>query len=210
MRVQLAGLCLAESKFVQIRLHLGDDLQASVARRGVDLKVDMRDRLTRQLRPLPGTSWFYIVIEDRAKDGSTIVRPHVHGAVRIPDIELPTTAAGVVKARFKRRVVTHGMADAKFLWGRMQIRRALRAASGNKFAQIPTSGSSNVAANVWTQRPYQALFNEQWVSYAFKNKDAVSLDLPENRLSMSRSLNQEAQKLWNLIRDGEAVISQWM
>jgi hypothetical protein len=53
------------------------------------------------------------------------------------------------------------------------------------------------------------LFNEEWVSYALKNMNEVSATLPENRLSMSRGLNQEAQRLWTLIREGESAIEQW-
>ena len=32
---------------------------------------------------------------------------------------------------------------------------------------------------------------------------------PDNRVAMSRGLNQEAQRLWRLVSEGEAAMSQW-
>ena len=32
---------------------------------------------------------------------------------------------------------------------------------------------------------------------------------PDYRVAMSRGLNQEAQRLWRLVSEGEAAMSQW-
>jgi len=208
MKTQLAALCLGERRLVQIRLHLHEELRGTLG--DESLKEYIRDRLMRCLRarfdPVP---WFYIVIEDRDSTGRTTVRPHVHGAIAIPRAPVPTLKNGSPRARFARIAAGKGVEEAEYVAGRMMIDAVLKQATGNDGRKPAVSNGRTQASNVWKRSPYRPLFNEEWVSYALKNMKQVSATLPENRLSMSRSLNQEARRLWNLIRDGEAAIDQW-
>lgn len=210
MKTQVAGLCLAQGPFLQIRMNLHDALLARLISTGIDPKEYLRDRLMRALRArLEDIPWFYIVIEDRSKDGITEVRPHVHGAIQILPVELPLTRTGAVRARYRRKLVTMAQSEAEFDRGKEIIGEALKAASGNDGKRSNVVGGKLQDANIWTKKPYRALFNDAWVSYAFKNTKLTSQQLPDNRLSISRGLNQEAQRLWNLIRDGEDQLVQW-
>jgi hypothetical protein len=208
MKTQLAALCLAETRFIQIRLHLHDEIAA--AQGGEKQKDYLRDRLTRCLAerfdPVP---WFYVVIEDRDTFGVAQVRPHLHGAIQIPRVPLPTTKVGRPRARFLRIQAAMGLEEAEYSAGRVALHAVLQQATGNTARRGSSFQGRSQNSNIWKRKPYRPLFNEEWVSYALKNMKAVSSALPNNRLSTSRSLSQEAKRLWSLIRDGEDAVSHW-
>jgi hypothetical protein len=208
MKTQIAALCLGETRFVQIRLHPHDQVRAEVG--DLRLKEYLRDRLVRCLRcEFEQVPWFYIVIEDQDTDGSSFVRPHLHGAIQIPRAPVPTLKDGRPTARYRRIIDDAGLEEAEYLAGRMKIDRALRRASGNDGGRPAVVQGRSQLNNVWKRKPYKPLRNNEWVSYALKTMNAVSPALPDNRLSMARALNQEAQRLWALIREGEAALSKW-
>jgi len=208
MKAQVAALCLAEGRFVQIRMHLHDELRMDVD--DERMKVYIRDRLARCLRnTFSEVPWFYFVIEDRASQGISHVRPHVHGAIKIPRVPVPVLRDGRPTARFRRLIKKEGIAEAEYFAGRMLIGKALRQSTGNDGRRDGVVNGLNQLNNVWKRKPYRALFNDEWVSYALKNMNQVSPSLPDNRLSMSLGLNQEAQRLWDLIRRGEDALGAW-
>lgn len=195
---------------MQIRLHLHDEVRLDLDHRGIDLKEYIRDRLMRSLRSrFDAIPWFFFVIEDLTKTGLTRVRPHIHGSIQIPRVPLPLTANGVVKIRYRRVMARSNQIDAEYALGEDLLNDALRAATGNDGSRSAVVNGIRQGSNMWTRTPYRALFNDEWVSYAFKNMAKFSRRLPENRLSMCRALNQEAQRLWNLIREGEPALDQW-
>lgn len=208
MKAQIAALCLAEGSLLQIRLHPHDHIRATVGDRR--MKDYLRDRLVRCLKAefihMPR---FYIVIEDQDTQGTSIVRPHVHGGIEIPRAAVPTLKDGRPTVRYRRLIERESIEEAELFAGRQRIIRALRQATGNHGRLPELAQGRSQLNNVWKRKPYRHLFNEEWVSYALKNMNAVSPSLPENRLSMTRGLNQEAQRLWNLIRLGESAISNW-
>ena len=208
MKTQLAGLCLGERRFLQIRLHAHEEVSDRVG--DYALKVYLRDRLVRCLRDSFDTiPWFYIVIEDRDTFNTGDVRPHVHGSIEIPRVPLPKLASGRVRAKYRRLVERKGIEEAEYLAGRQKVISALRQATGNHGGRNGVVNGLSQSNNVWKRKPYHPLFNYEWVSYALKNMNAVSPNLPANRLSTSRGLTQEAQRLWALIRDGETALSKW-
>ena len=88
MKTQVAALSLAEGRFVQIRMHLHDELRLDVD--DERMKVYVRDRLARCLRnTFSEVPWFYFVIEDRDSQGGAHVRPHVHGVLEQVPQALP-------------------------------------------------------------------------------------------------------------------------
>jgi hypothetical protein len=208
MKTQIAALCLGETRFVQIRLHLHEEIRSRV---GDDkLKEYARDRLRRRLRDnFDQVPWFYIVIEDRDATGDTVVRPHLHGAIEIPRLPVPLTKTGEPKARYRRIINEKGIEEAEFFAGREMIDKVLRQATGNDGRRDQEVNGLSQLNNVWKRKPYHSLFNEDWVSYALKNMRRVSPTLTENRLSMSSELKQEAQRLWALIREGESALPRW-
>lgn len=208
LKTQMAALCLGETRFLQIRLHPHDELRADVG--DLMMKAHLRNRLARCLRAeFDEVPWFYVVIEDRDSDGDTVVRPHLHGAIQIPRSPVPMTRDGRPTAKYRRLIIESGIEEAEYLSGRLKIDRALRRATGNDGHRPEIVQGISQLHNVWKRRPYRLLRNQEWVSYAMKNMNVVSPSLPENRLSMSRGLNQEAQRLWELIRCGEHAISNW-
>lgn len=214
MKTQLASLCLGEAPLLQIRLHIHDELRAKREAGGKDIRVYLRDRLTRTLNmnfdPAP---WFFIAIEDRDVTGEIEVRPHVHGSIALPRLPVPTKIDGSPKARFRRIIDAEpgekGLAAAEYLAGRIRLHRALKIATGNDGLRPAVVGTVNQSHNVWKREPYNPLFNDHWVSYTLKNQDAASLSLSDQRLSISQPLRREAQRLWELIRTGEAAIHHW-
>ena len=208
MKTQLAGLCLGERRFLQIRLHAHDDVRDRVG--DYALKVYLRDRLVRCLRESFTTiPWFYIVIEDRDTFDTSDVRPHVHGSIEIPRAPLPKLVDGRVRAKYRRMAEREGIEEAEYVAGRQKIISALKKATGNHGGKNPVVNGRSQSNNVWKRKPYHPLFNLEWVSYALKNMNTISPKLPENRLSTSRGLTQEAQRLWALIREGETALRMW-
>ena len=59
------------------------------------------------------------------------------------------------------------------------------------------------------REPYHVFFNDEAISYAFKNADEPMSKLPSSRLAISRPARMEAERLWELIRSGEAALDQW-
>lgn len=208
LKTQIAALCLADKHFLQIRLHPHDELRDQVG--DLRMKQYLRDRLVRCLRSeFHQVPWFYIVIEDRDSDGLTAVRPHLHGAIQVPRSPVPTIKNGRPTARYRRLISKFGLEAAEFVAGRERVNRALKRATGNDGKRPEVVRGRSQLNNVWKRKAYMPLRNSQWVSYALKNMNAISPSLPENRLSMSRALNQEAQRLWELIRKGESAVDQW-
>jgi hypothetical protein len=208
MKTQIAALCLGEGRFLQIRLHLHEDLRADVG--DMRIKEYVRDRLVRCIREEFGQSaWFYLVIEDRDTEGSSTVRPHLHGAIRIPKAPVPLTKDGRAKARFRRLMSEKGVEEAEYLAGRIKLDGVLKRATGNDGKRPDTVLGVSQLNNVWKRKPYFLFRNNEWVSYSLKNMDSVSPSLPVNRLSMSQPLKQEAQRLWELIRRGETALANW-
>ena len=112
MKTQIAALCLGESRFLQIRLHLHEDLRADVG--DMLIKEYVRDRLVRCIREELGESpWFYLVIEDRDTEGTSTVRPHLHGAIRIPRAPIPLTKDGRPTVRYRRVISEKGIEEAE-------------------------------------------------------------------------------------------------
>lgn len=191
-----------------VRLH--DDLLAELKAKGTDLKVYLRDRINRclmdKLGEVPG---YFFVIENRSKTGKTIIHPHIHGSIEIPRAPLPTTMAGEPRIRYRVMAKRDGIEHAELVRGEELVREALEQASGNDGSRPGIVNERSQHRNVWMDEPMFPIFNASWVDYSFKNTPYASRLLPQNRLVMSRSLNQEAQKLWRLIRQGEAAMDQW-
>lgn len=210
MRTQIAALCLTEAGFIQVRLHLHELVRQQQEAKGADLKVYMRNRLMQQLSKVSAPApWMFFVIEDRDSTGEQAVRPHIHGAVQIPKLRLSSVKDGRALVHLHRLAAKRGTPEAEALIGRRAVGRALRKATRNDGSLPTIIGGQSQQNNVWTRKAYHLLRNEEWVSYAFKNKDAVSTTLSKGRLAMSQELNREARRLWNLIRDGEAAMDQW-
>lgn len=210
MKAQVATLCLHEDHFMQIQIHLHDELRGELQNAGVDLRIYLRDRLNRCLREFLGTvPWFFFVIENRNTSGHSVVRPHVHGSIKIPRTPLRLLKNGTPSLRYRMISSTKGLAAAESAYGRTLVHDAVKAASGNAGDRPQVINGVSQVRNVWCGKPYGPLFNTQWVDYSFKNTQRVSRSLANNRMVMERGLNQEAQRLWRLIREGEDAMGQW-
>lgn len=170
MKTQIAALCLAEAPFVQIRLHLHDEISAVQGTE--EAKVYLRDRLMRCLRerfdPVP---WFYVVIEDRDAAGDVEVRPHVHGAIEVPRLPFPLTRQGRPRAKFRRAEAVHGLQWAEQLCGRIAIDAVLRQASGNAGNRPPIYGGRDQRQNVWKRKPFRDYFSSETFLHIFRHRN---------------------------------------
>jgi hypothetical protein len=210
MKAQVATLCLHEQRFMQMQIHLHDDLRVELESGGVDLKEYLRDRLHRCLKDHLGmVPWFFFVIENRTASGLSLVRPHIHGSIQIPRVPLRLLKNGTPSVRYRVMSTRDGLGSAEFAYGREFVRDAIEAASGNAGDRLQVVNGVSQVRNVWCRKPYLPLFNTQWVDYSFKNTQRVSRSLTGNRMVMERGLNQEAQRLWRLIREGEDAMGQW-
>jgi hypothetical protein len=211
MKVQMATLCLGERGYMQFTVHPHDGLVSELLSNGQDLKVYLRDRLKRCLRERFGEDpWFFFVVEDRSKTGREETRPHIHGSIEIRPVSLSRLKNGEYPVRFRKVIEENGVAGAERIYGRELAREALAAATGNSGTREPVVNGVHQARNVWCKKPYHRLFNSPWVDYSFKNVRRFSRNLGENRVAFSRPLNQEAQRLWTLVREGESAIDQWI
>jgi hypothetical protein len=210
MKTQVAGLVLQEGPFIQIRVHLHDGLHKDLETNGPDPKTYFRDRLGRSLRvQLGSVPMFYFVEENRTKSGLTQVRPHFHGGIQVQRVTPKSLKTGILPVRHRVVMRREGVPAMELMHGRDVVRDALLLASGNDEGRAGIYQGINQTRNVWCRKPYKPLFNPEWISYAFKNTKRHSRVLPKNRLVMSRGLNEEAQRFWRLVTEGETAMSQW-
>jgi hypothetical protein len=208
MKVQIATLVLSDEAYSPFTLHVHDDLRAEILGEGKDLQDELRDRVARHLkRRLGFVPWFFFVMEEHDLYGEP-TRPHAHGSISIPRIDLD---APDVPRRWKNADRRVGRKQAELLAGREIVRAALKAASDISGGRSKLALSSGIdqSRNVWFRRPYHEVFNTQWVDYAFKNTKRASQTLGDNRLVMVNGLRAEALRLWELIRKGESALEQW-
>lgn len=207
MKVQLATLALAEQGFMQFKLHIHDDLMAELVADGKDPKDVLRDSIARHLkRRFGAVPWFFFVMEDLTKDGKP-TRSHAHGSIQIPRAPLPSRGRG--SRRLRAVEARDGLAKAEMEAGRMVVVQALKAAGGAGRPRFAVTTGADQCRNLWHRRPYNPIFNSQWVDYAFKNAEAVSATLGDNRLALPYGLRGEAERLWELLTEGEVAIGLW-
>jgi hypothetical protein len=198
MKLQIAGLCLAEHTFQQFRITPTQDIIDRLESKEL-VKDYLRDDLRRRLRKqFDWEPWFFFAIEDRSSDGMPVA-PHIHGSIRIQPLSLPVTANGAVRARWAKLVAAEGLRHAQDEYSREKLADVLK--------QIP--GPNGSKHDWWSGKPIRPKSNPDYISYTLKNMMEFSPDLPERRMVISRSLTQEARKLWELIRRGEDALSQW-
>ena len=203
MKVQVASLALAERGYRPFKVHLHDDLREKLEADGKDQRVYLRDRIPRQLRMIYGSSdipMFYFVVEDRDTDkGPT--RPHAHGAIEIRPLSLERVVDAKARRRLARLSQSHGAETAEREAGRWAVRRALKSAAGLEgYRKKVSSSGLHQMRNVWMRKPTFAIFNQDWVTYVFKNAGEHSSALGENRLAFPYDLRHEAKVLWAKIR----------
>lgn len=206
MKLQMATLAMAEGRYLQFTVRIHDDLSDSLVAEGKDLKIYLRDRISRLLRNefRDARPSFFFVMEDRNAEGCE-VRPHAHGSITIPAVD-------VSRAQKHRRRLTHLVAagrkaEAELLVGRMLLREVLKIASGhNKHTPRTAASGRNQSRNIWSRAPVKPLFNHEWVTYAFKNEHRYSATLHENRVTLSRWAKRDAELLWNIVRDGDPAL----
>ncbi|WP_423140660.1 hypothetical protein ACOYW6_07245 [Parablastomonas sp. CN1-191] len=172
------------------------------------MKVYLRDRLTRSLSEFPQTPWYLFVMEDLDASGENQVRPHAHGMIEVPRVSLDSITDGRSRKPFERLRDKTDLLTAEIAAGRKHLRKVLRRASGHTRRANVFNGIDQ-RPNVWTRESYNPLFNHEAISYAFKNADAPTSALPDNRLATSQALRTEARRLWELVRSGEAAMDQW-
>lgn len=211
MRLQLENMCIAEHRHVHVRLRLHDAIVERHKNLGRDYRSYLRDRMTRVLQERFGEGLhFLFVLEDLDRDGVTPVRPHAHGVVMLPHVDLDDAVDGRTIAARARQVARHGKEVVEFTEGRKRLREALKFVVGNG-GQLPSHHHGVCqSANVWTRTSYNPRFNFEAISYAFKNVDAEASDLPANRIARSRGLVTEARRFWDLVRLGEPAIAAWL
>ena len=211
MKCQMALLCLSEVRFIQFRVTLHDELLAELVQRGRDPKTYLRDRIKRCIRDEIGKeAWFMFVIEDRNQEGEQGPRPHVHGSIQIHRAKLRSNKDGSTPLPLVKTIQKLGLEEMEYLVGRKQMVTALRLASGNNGKKPSIVNGISQVGNVWHRKKYFAYDNSAHVTYMLKNAKIPSNLLADHRLSMSRSLNQEARRLWNLITKGEPALAQWV
>lgn len=210
MRAQMVSLVIGEHEHRQFRVRLHDDVATREIAKGTDLKSYLRNRITRVFKDgFEQEPWYIFVIEDLATDGTTLVRPHAHGVIRIRALPLSEITNKRSRAAYARRISTLGQDSIEMLAGIKRTRHLLNQASGNS-PQAPQSVNGvSQKANVWMRSSYHRFFNDEAISYAFKNTAAPASHLPQNRLAISRGVLAEAKRFWELIRRGESAMSQW-
>ena len=201
MKAQLVTLVLAEKGYMQFKLHIHDDTAEEWEARGKDFRDELRNKVSYQLKRHFGKNppMFFFVIEDRTSGGSD-TRPHAHGSIEIIEAELPRKGRG---SRSLSKLAASGNSSdikaARLEAGRQHIRQALIMASGGSEPKIARSGVDQ-SRNLWSREPYHALFNHQYVDYAFRNVRFVSTTLGESRFAMPNYTRREAERIWKIIR----------
>ncbi len=212
MKMQIASLCLIEKGHVSFRVHLHEEVEARIDTSDPDaLRRYFRDRIARCARKEFGVvPFFWFVIENRTKSGTSTTRPHIHGEIQIvAHANLPTTKHGSVLMKYRRIIAENGIEVAERIYGRERTRQVLLDATGNSESSNAVVGERNQRRNLWMRTPYFNFGNPDWVSYAFKNTRHASRRIGHRRLAISLELNREAQRLWRLIREGESAMEQW-
>lgn len=209
MKIQIGTMALSERGYMLFKVHLHDELSAELRAKGISEKDYLRDRLTRCARKtFREGRWFFFVMEDLTAGGEA-TRPHAHGSMEVRPWPLPAKGKQG-HLTFRRLAEREGLEHAERIYGLLKTKEVLRAASGNVRDVRPRLYLGlDQARNVWTSTPKRPFLNLQYVTYAFKNSQAFSASLGENRLAFSQSLRTEARKLWQLIRLGESALSQW-
>lgn len=209
MKVQIATMVMAENGYMVFSIHLHDEIRMELERTGACQKDYLRNRLTRMSWKRFGEKrCFFFVMEDMDPDGQA-VRPHAHGSIMVRPASLPQRGEKR-HLHYKRMAERYSQEHAERIHGLDLTKAMLRAASGNtKGKSAKVVGRIDQSRNVWTSTPRRPFTNEQWVTYAFKNSQAVSQVLGDRRLAFSQALRTEARKVWELVRLGEAAMSQW-
>jgi hypothetical protein len=209
MKAQVSMFCLHERQVLHFTIRFHDELYAELVRHGCDLKEEMRNRISRfYKRKLGDDPWFMMVAEDRTKRGNaTFV--HFHGSIALPSVPPAARRDGSLTTRASDQIARLGEKTAAYDRARKVVRGVLCAASGSSPPRPKVYGGRSQARNVWTHKPYGAFFSDYLVDYLFKAADTTSTELADRRLAMSRALNQETQRFWKLIREGESAIVQW-
>ncbi len=185
-----------------------DDHRERLLAAGKVLKDELRNDFSRHLKRRFGTQrppWFFFVMEDLTV-ASLPTRVHAHGSIEVRPSPIPTRGKG---SRKLARLAQTDRKRAELEAGKLLIKAALNAAAGGQEPRVAKSTGTDQSRNLWTRKPYKAVFNPEWVDYAFKNVGAVSTKLGEPRLAMHQPLLQETKRLWRLVRDGEAAMSEW-
>ena len=207
MKVQLATLALSDRGYMQFKLHVHDDLMASWEAAGRDPRVELRDSIARHLkRRFPVRPWFFFVMEDLTKRGDP-TRPHAHGSIEVPPLPIPTRGLGSRRLAAMAREVGVGKAEVARGWD--VVVEALKVAAGGAGPRFAETTGVDQCRNLWPRPPYHALFNSQWVDYAFKHTKTVRTTLGQNRLVLPYDLRDEARRLWTLLTKGEPAMSAW-
>lgn len=210
MKAQIIAMAIGQFEHRQFRVRLHDEVRLREEAKGTDLKVYLRDRITRVLgEGFEEDPWYLIVIEDLDTDGKTLVRPHAHGIVRIRPLPLRNISNKKSRAAYEQSAIAAGREKVELRAGIARTRQLLEQASGNnsKARNVVAGVSQN--GNVWMRKSYHVFFNDEAISYAFKNADAPNSNLPINRLAISKAARREGEKLWELIRTGEQALEQW-
>jgi hypothetical protein len=116
----------------------------------------------------------------------------------------------MLRLAYQRLAKREGLAAAQLKAGEDTIIEALKAAGGQfSRPRIAITTGLDQCRNFWRSEPYGALFNTEWVDYAFRNAKRFSQTLDERRLVMPHDLTGEARRLWNLVKKGEEALNQW-
>jgi hypothetical protein len=191
------------------KIHPHDDTWDRWITEGRDGRDELRNLISLHLKKRLGqeTPDFFFVLEDRATSGAA-TRPHAHGSIGLVRASIP--AAGRGSRSLRKMADTEGLEKAEIEAGRLVIKAALKAAAGAHLQRIAAKTGIDQGRNAWSlARPYNAIFNHQYVDYAFRNTVHISNRLGDSRLAMTNPLRSEAKRLWVLIRDGESALSQW-
>lgn len=210
LKAQVGLMVLAEGDFIHFKVSLHDQLLEELMAKGTDLKVYLRDRIARCLRPRVGCIPFYFfVFEDRDTTGQFEVPPHAHGSIQILPSNLPKNKAGETLVRYRKMELQFGKEAAEIEYGRQLVREGLKEAAGLSSRPKHWKGKSQ-SRRVWTDKPANKFFNENWGTYAFKNTRFASKALDDKRLVFSADFKTEARNLWKLITKGEIALSHWL
>ncbi|WP_298337483.1 hypothetical protein [uncultured Erythrobacter sp.] len=210
MGAQIIAMAIGQFEHRQFRVRLHDDVRLREEAKGTDLKVYLRDRITRILgEGYEEDPWYLFVIEDLDTDGKSFVRPHAHGVVRIRPLPLRNIRNKRSRAAYQQTAVSAGLEKAELRAGLAAMRRLLKQATGNDINARRIVNGVSQDGNVWMRKSYHRYFNDEAISYAFKNADSPSSNLPSNRLAISQAARAEGKKLWELIRRGEQALEQW-
>ena len=189
MKAQLTALCIAQFEHRQIRVRLHDDVRNREEAKGTDLKVYIRDRITRTLGEGFGEApWYLFVIEDLDKDGKTLVRPHAHGIMRVRPLSLEKVVNQKSRTGYERSAASIGRDKAELRAGIAATRQLLNQATGNGQHSRREVGGISQKGNVWmTSRcqNYQAADLRSLGQLAWRPKGYGSLSEPARPLWIS-------------------------